>query len=259
MSQTHPRVAWVTGAARGIGRAVSRRLAADGYRVWAMDIDTSGLADMRATLAPASAARISLVTGDVGSEPDVAAAARSIAAEHGRLDALINNAGISGPENGPVEDLSLEEWERRIRINLTGCFLCAKHAVPLLRRAPEPGCIVNMASSRAQQSEPHTEAYAASKGGIEALTHALAVSLGPDIRVNAVAPGWIDVRAEQPGAGNPGALRETDHAQHPVGRVGQGDDIAGVVAFLCGPDAAFITGQTLVADGGMTRKMIYQH
>ena len=144
-----------------------------------------------------------------------------------------------------------------IGTNLTGFFLCAKHAAPLLRR--HGGCIVNMSSSRAYQSEADTEAYAASKGGITALTHALSISLGPDVRVNAVAPGWIDVREEQPGEQPSAALRAIDHEQHPGGRVGLGADIGGVVAFLCSPDAAFITGQTLVADGGMTRKMIYQH
>jgi len=144
-----------------------------------------------------------------------------------------------------------------IDVNLTGYFLLAKHAVPLLRAAG--GCIVNMASSRMLQSEAHTEAYAASKGAIDALTLALAVSLGPDIRVNAIAPGWIDVRDEQHAADTPVLFRDIDHAQHPVGRVGSGADIAGTLAFLCSPDAAFITGQRLVVDGGMTRRMIYSH
>jgi NAD(P)-dependent dehydrogenase (short-subunit alcohol dehydrogenase family) len=122
--------------------------------------------------------------------------------------------------------------------------------VPVLRRAGGAAAIVNIASTRALQSEPNTEAYAASKGGIVALTHALAVSLGPAVRVNCISPGWIDVRASQ--------LSDQDHAQHPVGRVGKPLDIAKLVLFLLSEDAGFITGQNFVVDGGMTRKMIYE-
>lgn len=196
---------------------------------------------------------------DVSREADVQATIDTIRLEHNRLDLVVNNAGIAGPFNGPIEQLALADWQRVIDVNLTGFFLVAKHTVPLLRSGGPNAAIVNMASSRAYQSEPETEAYAASKGGIEALTHALAMSLGPAIRVNAVAPGWIDVRGEQAGADEPAPLRAVDHDQHPAGRVGRGEDIAGVVAFLASADAAFITGQTLIADGGMTRKMIYEH
>jgi NAD(P)-dependent dehydrogenase (short-subunit alcohol dehydrogenase family) len=167
----------------------------------------------------------------------------------GRLDGLVNNAGIAHPEGGPVEQLALSAFARVIATNLTGVFLCVKHAVPELRK--QRGAIVNIASTRALQSEPHTEAYAASKGGVVALTHALAVSLGPELRVNCISPGWIDVREQ------PAPLRSEDHAQHPVGRVGQPRDIASLTAFLLDETAGFITGQNFVVDGGMTRKMIY--
>ena len=252
-----PRVALVTGAGRGIGRAVTRRLLDDGYHVGALDNDAAALANLEIGLAAGVRLHCQTLIADVADESAVQSAIEQLIATHGHLDVLVNNAGIADPFNGPIESLPLADWNRVIGTNLTGFFLCAKHAAPLLRQ--RGGCIVNMASSRAYQSEADTEAYAASKGGITALTHALSISLGPDVRVNAVAPGWIDVRDEQPGEETPAPLRAVDHEQHPGGRVGRGDDIAGVVAFLCSRDAAFITGQTLVADGGMTRKMIYQH
>ena len=175
---------------------------------------------------------------------------RAVVKRFGRLDALVNNAGITGPHDGPVEKLSLERWNRRLGTNLTGAFLMAKHAVPHLRRAGggRGGAIVNIASTRALQSEPHTEAYAASKGGLVALTHALALSLGPGVRVNCVSPGWISHRPVR---------KKKDHAQHPVGRVGRSEDVAALVAYLLSDAAGFVTGQNFVIDGGMTRKMIY--
>ncbi|MGB7756572.1 MAG: SDR family oxidoreductase [Salinisphaera sp.] len=256
---TSEKICLVTGAAQGIGRAVVRRLLADGHTVWCLDHDHAALDDLTAGLDPAVRERTQTLVADVSSENDVRTATEAVRREHGRLDLVVNNAGISGPFNGPIEALELADWQRVIDVNLTGFFLIAKHTVALLRAGGPDAAIVNMASSRAYQSEPQTEAYAASKGGIEALTHALAMSLGPSIRVNAIAPGWIDVRGEQADDGEPAPLRTVDHDQHPTGRVGLGEDIAGVVAFLASADAAFMTGQTLIADGGMTRKMIYEH
>lgn len=159
------------------------------------------------------------------------------------IDLLVNNAGIAGPATGPVETLALADWRRMIDTHLTGAFLMTRAAVPRLR---DGGSIVNIASTRAFMSEPETEAYAAAKGGLVALTHALAVSLGPRLRVNAIAPGWVTTES----------LRPEDHAQHPAGRAGRPDDIADAVLYLS--QAGFVTGQTLVIDGGMTRKMIYE-
>jgi NAD(P)-dependent dehydrogenase (short-subunit alcohol dehydrogenase family) len=153
--------------------------------------------------------------------------------------------------------LELDQWQRRIDVNLTGAFLIAKHTVPHLRQ--RRGSIVNIASTRALQSEPNSEAYAASKGGLLALTHALAVSLGPDVRANSISPGWIDVTAWQADApSEPQPLSAADHEQHPSGRVGKPEDVAAMVAYLVSPDARFVTGQNFVIDGGMTRKMIYE-
>jgi NAD(P)-dependent dehydrogenase (short-subunit alcohol dehydrogenase family) len=186
----------------------------------------------------------------------VEAAVKFVKQHIGRLTALINNAGIANPVSGPIERLSQEDWNRVLNTNLTGAFLMVKHNIPLLTQSG--GSIINIASTRALQSEPETEAYAATKGGLVALTHALAISLGPKIRVNCISPGWIDVSQWQkipPYSREP--LNEADHRQHPAGRIGIPDDVASLAAFLLSAEAGFITGQNFVVDGGMTRKMIY--
>jgi NAD(P)-dependent dehydrogenase (short-subunit alcohol dehydrogenase family) len=225
------KAALVTGGAQGIGKAIARKLTALGWRV--------AVADIRGN-SPAFFLRC-----EVSKEAEVRACIRRVVKRFGRLDAVVNNAGITGPHTGPIEKLALKEWNRRIGVNLTGAFLMAKHAAPHLRRSR--GAIVNIASTRALQSEPQTEAYAASKAGLVGLTHALAMTLGPQVRVNCVSPGWI---AHSP-------VRRKDHAQHPAGRVGRDADIAEMVAFLLSERASFTTGQNFVVDGGMTRKMIY--
>jgi NAD(P)-dependent dehydrogenase (short-subunit alcohol dehydrogenase family) len=150
----------------------------------------------------------------------------------------------------------LEEWNRVIGTNLTGAFLCAKLTAPFLKKSK--GSIINISSTRALQSEPNTEAYTASKGGILALTHALAMSLGPEIRVNCISPGWIDVSGiKKKSKANQIELSELDNLQHPAGRVGKAADIANMALFLLNPENDFIIGQNFIIDGGMTRKMIY--
>jgi len=228
------KVALVTGGAQGIGLAIAKLLAERGYRV--------AVADLK----PARREGFLFVRTDVSGEPSVRRCVRTVLKRFGRIDALVNNAGIASPGNGPVEKLALREWNRRLGVNLTGPLLMAKHCVPQLRR--HRGAIVNIASTRALQSEPDTEAYAAAKAGLVGLTHALAISLGPEVRVNCVSPGWIARES----------VRRKDHAQHPVGRVGRGEDIAGIVAYLLSDAAGFVTGQNFVVDGGMTKKMIYE-
>lgn len=233
----------VTGTARGIGRGIAEFLVRRGWRVAACDRDAEG------GRAAAAALGIPFFDCDVADEPSVARCVAAAADTLGGLSGLVNNAGLAGPDNGPVESLALAEWNRRLGVNLTGPMLMAKHGAPLLRAAK--GAIVNIASTRALQSEKNTEAYAASKAGLVGLTHALAISLGPDVRVNCISPGWIDV-------GKGGPLRPEDHAQHPAGRVGRPGDIASMTAYLLSEEAGFITGQNFVIDGGMTKKMFYE-
>lgn len=241
--------ALVTGAARGIGFGIAERLVLDGWRVILADLDAAGVRLAADHLGPAADA----ATLDVRDEPGIRALLAEVRQHQGRLDALVNNAGISDPHCGPVESLGLADWNRWLETNLTGPFLMCKHALPLLRE--QRGAIVNIASTRALQSEPHTEAYAASKGGLVAFTHALAVSAGPEVRVNCINPGWIDTRSASTKKAEP--LREIDCQQHPTGRVGEPADIAALAAFLLGPQAGFITGQAWTVDGGMTKRMIY--
>ena len=196
------------------------------------------------------------MVSDVRDERQVAESIATAVTRFGRLDGVIHNAGLADPFQGPVEALDLATWQAYLDTNLTGAMLCAKHAAPHLRESR--GALVLMASTRALQSEPDTEAYAASKGGVVALTHALAISLGPEIRVNAISPGWIEVGDWQKAASRmPVEHRAVDRDQHPVGRVGQPKDVAAMAAFLLSDDAGFISGQNLVVDGGMTRRMIY--
>ena len=232
---TASRVALVTGGAHGIGAAIGERLAQDGWRVVVADRDAAGT--------PPPGGRN--VVCDVADEAAVAALLAGVAASEGRLDALICNAGINIRK--PIALLTLEEWSCVIATNLTSTFLLVRAGAAMLRAAK--GSVVTIASTRAHMSEPDTEAYAASKGGLVALTHALATSLGPDVRVNCISPGWIFTKGDPP--------RPEDHAFHPAGRVGTPSDIAALAAWLAGPESGFVTGAEFVVDGGVTRKMIY--
>ncbi|SNB47176.1 glucose 1-dehydrogenase [Geobacter sp. DSM 9736] len=248
------KVAIVTGGAQGIGKGIVKRLLQEGMSALIADMDGEAAEE-----AAAEYVRLGEVAGaqaDVGNEADVERMVREAVSRFGRLDLLVNNAGIASHDWGPVERLDLVTWNRVITVNLTGVFLCSKYSIPHLRKTK--GSIVNIASTRALQSEPDTEPYSASKGGVVALTHALAMSLGPEIRVNCISPGWIDVGDWKKGGRRDTAmLRPEDHAQHPAGRAGSPEDVAEMVLYLASPGAAFVTGQNLIIDGGMTRRMIY--
>jgi NAD(P)-dependent dehydrogenase (short-subunit alcohol dehydrogenase family) len=246
MRRSKAAVAIVTGAANGIGRGIAHHLLAAGWRVVAVDVAKSGLL----RVFPKTKRNIVTIEGDVGDEDTARRAVRAATERFGRLDAVVSNAGIMVRK--PLRRLTLAEWHKVIDTNLTATFLLARTAEKALRASK--GAIVTIASTRALMSEPNTESYSASKGGLLALTHSLAISLAPDVRVNCVSPGWIVVRDEERKK-----LRRKDHLQHPAGRVGRPRDIAEIVAFLLDRErAGFITGANFVVDGGMTRKMIYE-
>jgi NAD(P)-dependent dehydrogenase (short-subunit alcohol dehydrogenase family) len=242
MSTVKP-VALITGGAKGIGHAIARHLIASGWQVGIIDLPDSGL-----RRAFARERDVFAIEGDVRNEETASDAVDATIHRFHRLDGLISNAGIMIRK--PLRRLTLSEWHRVLDTNLTAAFLWARAAEKPLRKAG--GAIVTIASTRALMSEPNTESYSASKGGLLALTHALAISLAPDVRVNCVSPGWIETR-------NYSRLRHKDHKQHPAGRVGRPDDVAELVSWLLdGKRSGFVTGANFVIDGGMTRKMIYE-
>jgi NAD(P)-dependent dehydrogenase (short-subunit alcohol dehydrogenase family) len=239
----------VTGAANGIGMAISERLIGEGARVCAIDADAAALAALGRRLG----AGVVTVAGDVRDDGVLERAKEAMTPRFGPCDGLVNNAGIMVRK--PLAELSLAEWQAVLDVNLTAALRYTKALAPDL--AAQQGAVVNICSTRAHMSEPDTEAYAAAKGGLLALTHALAVSLAPRVRVNAVSPGWIDVSARGPGR-RQAELRPLDHEQHPAGRVGRPEDVAELVTLLLrGTRTGFVTGAEFVTDGGMTRKMIY--
>ena len=236
------KVAVITGAAHGIGRATARLLLDEGWLIGAVDVARPDLERAFGKLAR----RVLLIEGDIGSEATAKRAVTETIERFGQLDGVVSNAGIMIRK--PIRQLSLAEWRRVLDVNLTAAFLLARAAERPLTQTK--GAFVSVASTRAEMSEPNTEAYSASKGGLVALTHALAMSMAP-VRVNCVSPGWIATKDYD-------KLRRKDHAQHPAGRVGRPEDIAQIVAWLLdGERSGFVTGANFTVDGGMTRKMIY--
>lgn len=241
----------VTGGAQGIGRVIAQELLKNDYNVSIFDIDSEAMSEIKSDF---DQKRCGLFITDVSNEVSIRSSIRASLKKFKKVYGLVNNAVYEVFK--PFEDLSTDEWNRAISTNLSGTFFCSKFLAPYLRESK--GSIVNMCSTRAFQSEPNTESYSASKGGIYALTHSMAMSLGPDVRVNSISPGWIDVSAvKKKSVAKQIDLSVQDHLQHPAGRVGNAFDIARMVIFLMDPKNSFITGQNFVVDGGMTKKMIY--
>ncbi|WP_315796334.1 glucose 1-dehydrogenase [Paenibacillus sp. BIC5C1] len=239
----------VTGAAKGIGRSVAEAYAVAGAKVVLADHEEAEGAAAAASIRNEGGEAI-FVQCDVRQEKDITNLIQKTMDEFKQIDVLINNAGVSRWKS-PYE-LTLEEWDDILNTNVRSCFLASREAAKHMKHNENGGAIVNMASTRAFMSEPETEAYAASKGAIVALTHAMAVSLGKDkIRVNCISPGWIET-------GNVEKLKPEDHEQHPAGRVGVPSDISRACLYLSDPSNTFVTGTNLIIDGGMTRKMIYE-
>jgi NAD(P)-dependent dehydrogenase (short-subunit alcohol dehydrogenase family) len=237
----------VTGGASGIGESIVKAYAQTGAVVIIADV----LEEQGKVLSKkleTEGKPVFFVHCDVSSPEQITSMIKKVHDISGRIDILINNAGISYAK--PLFTLTVEEWDRVINTNLRGAFLCAKEAAVFMKK--QGGKIVNIASTRAYMSEPGWEAYGASKGGLVALTHALAVSLGQfNIQVNCISPGWIMTQDYE-------SLRSEDHQQHPSGRVGKPEDVAQACLFLTHPNNSFITGENLIIDGGMTKKMIYE-
>lgn len=220
------KVAVITGGAHGIGKAIAEAFRAEGAVVEIIDI-TPG----------------EYYVGDIGKKETLEAFARTVLDRHGHIDFLINNAL---PLMKGIDECTYEEFQYALSVGVTAPFYLSKLFAPHF--APG-GVIINISSSRDRMSQPQTESYTAAKGGIAALTHALAVSLAGRVRVNSISPGWIDTAYR--------TYEGPDATQQPAGRVGNPMDIAHMVLFLCSDKAGFITGENICIDGGMTRQMIY--
>ncbi|WP_346704978.1 SDR family oxidoreductase [uncultured Agathobaculum sp.] len=222
------KVAVVTGGAKGIGKAIAEAFRQEGAKVCVIDLLPNDY-----------------FTGDLADQTVLEDFARKVITDHGHVDYLINNAL---PLMKGIGECSYEEFNYALRVGVTAPFYLTKLFAPYF--APS-AAIVNISSSRDRMSQPQTESYTAAKGGISALTHALAVSLSGKVRVNSISPGWIDTDYTD--------YEGSDAAQHPAGRVGNPMDIANMVLYLCSDKAGFITGENICIDGGMTRQMIYHN
>jgi NAD(P)-dependent dehydrogenase (short-subunit alcohol dehydrogenase family) len=243
------KVVIVTGAANGIGRSIASAYAEKGATVLLADVEEAKGKQTESALKQ-TGAEVLFVKTDVRSESDIINLMETAKRTYGRIDVLINNAGKGLFKS--VYEVTVEEWDDIIHTNLRSVFLCSREAAKFMRENEEGGTIVNIASTRAIMSEPNSEGYAATKGGIVAITHALAASLSEDrITVNAISPGWIHT-------GDYSQLTPLDHEQHFSKRVGKPDDIARACLYLTAKENDFVTGINMVIDGGMTRKMIYE-
>jgi NAD(P)-dependent dehydrogenase (short-subunit alcohol dehydrogenase family) len=250
----------ITGGGAGIGRAIAWHFARAGYAVSIIDPDRQAGKEALQVMREAGVKAL-FVPGDVSRPTDVARWLSETKARLGCPDVLVNNAAIEIRKD--VLKLSVAAFDRVIAVNLRGTFVCSQAAAKMMVRRGGPkdrerGAIINIASTRALMSEAGTEGYTASKGGILALTHGMAISLsGHRIRVNSISPGWIETSDWQKAAKTRAPHHsKADRGQHPVGRVGLPEDIAKACRFIA-EDAGFMTGQNIVLDGGMTVKMIY--
>ncbi len=222
----------ITGGAKGIGRCMVEEFRKAGAKVAVIDLDRSEPAcDL-------------YFCGDIAREEDLKSFADLVIKNFKKVDCLINNACLS--RKGILSGCSYEDFNYVLRVGISAPYYLTSLLLPYFG---EGAAIVNISSTRAFMSQGDTESYTAAKGGITALTHALALSLAGRVRVNSIAPGWIDTTESE--------WSEEDHKQHPVGRIGKPMDIARMAMYLCSDDSSFITGENITVDGGMTKQMIY--
>lgn len=216
----------VTGGAQGIGACIKEAFQREGATLCTIDLLPNDC-----------------FVGDIGDQNVLDAFVQKVIADHGHIDVLVNNAK---PQMVGLDRCSYQDFNYALQVGLTAPFYLAQQFYPHFRQG---GSIVNISSCRDRMSQPNSESYTAAKGGLTALTHGLAMSMGPQVRVNAISPGWIDTTGA--------TFSGPDCAQHPAGRVGVPEDIANMALFLASDRAGFITGQDFVVDGGMTRQLIY--
>jgi 3-oxoacyl-[acyl-carrier protein] reductase len=242
------RVALVTGASRGIGRAIAIALGRRGAKVIVNYAAREDAARECAAAVEAAGGKAAVLGFDVAKSDQVTEAIKQLGKDHGGLDILVNNAGVA--INGLILRFKDDQWQRTLDVNLSGAFHCARAAASLLLRAKEHGRIINITSVVGEMGNAGQAAYAASKAGMIGLTMSLARELASrGVTVNAVAPGFIET--DMTAAELPEAQRAKLIDEIPLGRIGSADDVAGCVAFLAGPEAAYITGQVLRVNGGM--------
>jgi len=220
------KVAVVTGGAHGIGKTIADAFISRGVKVYIIDKKDGDW-----------------FVGDVGKREDLEAFAKQVTEKSGHIDYIINNAL---PIMKGIDECGYDEFQYALAVGVTAPFYLTKLLMPYFAHGAS---IINIASSRDRMSQPQTESYTAAKGGIAALTHAMAISLAGKARVNSISPGWIDTTGDD--------ITGPDATQQPVGRVGKPEDIAEMVMFLCSDRAGFITGENICIDGGMTKQMIY--
>lgn len=220
------KIAVVTGGAGGIGKTIAEEFKKQRAKV--IVVDQKSGADF---------------IGDIAQEKTLCAFAQYVIEKYGHVDYLINNAMLT---RGGLSECSYEDFNYVLRVGVTAPFMLVKLFMPYFSK---DASIVNISSSRDRMSQPETESYTAAKGGIAALTHAMAITLAGRVRVNSVSPGWIDTAFRQ--------YDGADATQHPAGRVGEPLDVANIVLFLCSEKAGFITGENICVDGGMTKQMVY--
>lgn len=222
------KVVVITGGANGIGKAIASEFIKQGAHVCIIDKDANNY-----------------FVGDISQEDTLIDFASKVIKDYGKVDILINNACIS---KGGLLNCSYEDFNYVLRTGLTAPFYLSKLFMEYFSK---DASIINISSTRDRMSQENTESYTSTKGGISALTHAMAISLSGKVRVNSISPGWIDTSGSD--------FSDEDHLQHPAGRIGRPEDIVNMIMFLCSDKAGFITGENFTVDGGMTRVMIYNN